>query len=247
MSNLNNVSKFFHQSSKNHDKGHPPVSSNMSEWPEEWKTTYYKNFPRFPKINLTDNIMRADFFELIKKRQSQRNFTRQPLSKNDISLLLKYSCGIIREKDNGQHSRAQPSGGARFPIEVYPIIFHSSKELQAGVYHYNVKEHKLDVLLEREFNDFEIKELFNYSWTKDAAIGIVMTAVFWRTQNKYGERGYRYTLLEAGHIGQNIYLISEALGIQCCAHGGTRDENIEKLLNIDGTTESVVYGLAIGK
>jgi SagB-type dehydrogenase family enzyme len=74
-----------------------------------------------------------------------------------------------------------------------------------------------------------------------------MTDVFWRNQNKYGERGYRYILLEAGHIGQNIYLVSEALGLKCCALGGTRDENLEELVDIDGVTESVVYALAVGK
>ena len=147
----------------------------------------------------------------------------------------------------GRERRAQASGGARFPIEVYPIVFRSSGELPAGLYHYNVKEHKLGVLLEQEFEDRDIDKLFTYPWVKDAAIGIVMTAVFWRNQNKYGERGYRYVLIEAGHIGQNMYLVSEALGLKCCALGGTRDENLETLIDIDGETESVVYGLALGR
>ena len=74
-----------------------------------------------------------------------------------------------------------------------------------------------------------------------------MTSQFERTQMKYGERGYRYILLEAGHIGQNICLVSETLGLKCCALGGTMDKNLEELLDIDGETESVVYGFAIGK
>ena len=54
-------------------------------------------------------------------------------------------------------------------------------------------------------------------------------------------------LQESGHIGQNIYLVSEALGLKCCALAGTKDENLEKLIDIDGITESVVYALAVGK
>ena len=68
-----------------------------------------------------------------------------------------------------------------------------------------------------------------------------------RCCDKYGKLGYRYILLEAGHIGQNMYLVSEALGLKCCALGGTRDENLEKLIDIDGVTEAVVYGFAVGR
>lgn len=82
---------------------------------------------------------------------------------------------------------------------------------------------------------------------KVPAVFFLMTAVFHRNQVKYGERGYRYILIETGHIGQNLYLVSEAAGIKCRALGGTRDENIEKLLDIDGIGESVVYAVAVGK
>ena len=244
-------SELFHHSSKDHSKGHPPISNDDSEWPDEWKTTYYKAYPRLPKIKLDDGHVLADFFDLIKKRQSRRDFRREPITKRELSLLLKYSCGNTSDMGDGRYHRAQASGGARFPIEVYPIVFRSGDPsadgLKAGLYHYNVKDHVLDVLWDREFNDEDIDKIFTYSWVKDAGLGIVMTAVFWRNQNKYGERGYRYILLEAGHIGQNIYLVSQALGLKCCALGGTRDENLEKLIDIDGVTESVVYGLAIGK
>ena len=61
------------------------------------------------------------------------------------------------------------------------------------------------------------------------------------------ERGYRYALLEAGHIAQNFILVAEALGLSTCPYGGSYDKAIEELLHIDGTTESVVYTLLLGK
>ena len=240
-------SKIFHESSKDLAKGHPLIPADSDEWPDEWKTTHYKAYPRLPKIALEDNPPSADFFDLIKKRRSRRDFTRTPITKRELSLFLKYSCGNTGPLELSRHRRAQASDGARFPIEVYPIVFRSGNDLKAGLYHYNVKDHALDVLWDREFSDEDIGQIFTYPWVKDAAIGIVMTAVFSRNQNKYGERGYRYILLEAGHIGQNLYLVSEALGLKCCALGGTKDENLEKLIDIDGVTESVVYGFAVGK
>lgn len=245
--NLPDFSKIFHQFSKDQGRHRPAIPADSKDWPEEWKTTYFKTYPRFPKINLDNNPPIADFFGLISNRQSRRNFTRTQITKHDLAILLEYSCGETEMLTNDRRRRAQASAGARFPIEVYPIVFRSGKDLKAGLYHYNVKDHALDVLWDREFSDDDIGKLFTYPWVKDAAVGIVMTAVFWRNQNKYGERGYRYVLLEAGHIGQNIYLVSEALDLKCCALGGTRDENLEKLIDIDGVTESVVYGLAVGK
>lgn len=242
-----NFSNFFHQSGKDHAKGHPPIPADAKDWPDEWKTTYYKSYPRLPKIALDDDPPPADFFDLIHQRRSRRNFTRVPVTKRELSLLLKYSCGITGPLGDGRNRRAQPSGGARFPIEVYPIVFRASGDLAAGLYHYDVKNHQFVVLWEREFTDDDIGELFTYPWMKDAAIAFVMTSMFWKSQHKYGERGYRYILLEAGHIGQNLYLVSEALGLKCCALGGTRDEALERLIDIDGVTESVVYAIAAGR
>ena len=256
-------SKIFHQSSKDFLKGHPPISPDPANWPDEWKTTYYKTYERLPKIALADDPPKADLFDTARTRESRRDFGRVPVTKQELSLLLKYSCGITGKLNENRSRRAQASGGARFPIEIYPIVFRpstdstsslqassgqaSGEDLEAGLYHYNVKDHALDVLWEGEFSDNKISELFSYPWVKDAAVALVMTAIFWKNRNKYGERGYRYVLMEAGHIGQNIYLVSSALNLKCCALGGTWDENLEKLLDIDGVTESVIYALVIGK
>lgn len=239
-------SKLFHQSSKDHTQGGVVrIPKDQAEWPKEWKTVYYKTYPRFKKIELPETKKEADFYSLVKKRKSERDFRRSPLDIDALSTLLRYSCGVTRERAGG-HSRAQASGGARFPIEIYPVIFRGSDALRSGVYHYNVRDHALDVLWSREFDDAHIRELFTYPWMRDASAALIMTAVFHRNQMKYGERGYRYTLLEAGHIGQNIYLNSAALDLKCCALGGTFDRSIEKLLGIDGVTESVVYAVALG-
>ena len=240
-------SKLFHNSSKDHSGGGTVrVPKDDSQWPDEWKTTYYKDYPRFEKITLDRTTPKADFFELIAKRKSDRNFSGKPVDKKTLSTLLRYSAGITTRLSSGRARRAHPSGGARFPIEIYPIIFSGDKDISAGLYHYNIKEHSLDVLWQRPFNKTDIGELFTYEWVQNASLAIVMTAVFARRQSKYGERGYRCILLEAGHIGQNIYLNAEALGLSCVALSGTRDKNLEKLIDIDGITESVVYGLALG-
>lgn len=238
--------RIYHHFSK--DLGRKPhnISKDPKEWPDEWKTTFYKSYPRFAKIDLNGDPPRADLFEAIKTRASRRDANKTSLSKKNLSLILKYSCGNTGALNPERSRRAYPSAGGRFPIEIYPIVFQPGGDIAPGVYHYNVKNHQLDTLAQRTFSDEDISKLFTYEWATHAAVGVVMTAVFWRTSNKYGERGYRYALLESGHIGQNIHLVSEALGVKCCALGGVRDERVERLLRIDGVSESVVYALALG-
>jgi len=240
-------SAFFHRSSKDLlGGGTVYIPHDDTQWPVEWKTAYYKAYPRFPKIALPTSESSADFFELMRVRKSQRDFSRQALSPEKLSTLLKYSGGLIEEFTDNNPRRAQPSGGGRYPLEIYPILFNPAGEIPAGVYHYNVKEHALDSLWERPFTAEDIAKLAAYEWVQKSSGLIVITAMFWRSQAKYGERGYRYILLEAGHLGQNIYLASTALGLKCTGLGGTLDYSIESLLDIDGVTESVVYGLVIG-
>ncbi len=255
MFTIPDFSKIFHESSKDHAKGHVPIAKDFADWPLEWKTTYYKSYPRLQKIALPSTQAssgasaagdRQTFFDLIRRRRSGRDFTKAPIDTNSISTLLGYSCGNIGAVESGRHGRAYPSAGGRFPLEVYPLVLKGG-EIPAGLYHYNVKDHALDVLWKREFNDMDIGSLFTYEWARNASAVIILTAVFWRNQNKYGERGYRYILLEGGHIGQNICLASEALGLKSCPLAGMREEALERLIDIDGITESVIYSIAIGR
>jgi SagB-type dehydrogenase family enzyme len=172
----------------------------------------------------------------------------KPISFDELGLLLQYSCGETHgsKGENDRCYRAQPSGGARFPIEMYIIVLRG-EGLEQGVYHYNVQEHGLDVLWKKSFSKEEIKELFSDEWVGSSSAVLCMTSVFERNYMKYGERGYRHILLEAGHIGQNIYLASGALSLSCSATTGTDDEGIETLLDIDGVTESLVYTIVVGK
>jgi SagB-type dehydrogenase family enzyme len=238
-------SNLFHDSSKDlTGGGSVRIPQDSREWPAEWTTVGYKAYPRFERIPLAHSEIRADLFETITHRESRRDFGGDPISLAALSGILEYSCGIVGGR--GKSARAQPSGGGRYPIEAYPIVFRGSNELPAGVYHYNVKDHALEALWPRAFAREEILDLFTYEWAADASLAIILSAVFDRTQAKYGERGYRYIMIEAGHIGQNVYLASTALWLKCCALGGTRDAHLEKLIDIDGITESVVYGLVVG-
>jgi SagB-type dehydrogenase family enzyme len=82
---------------------------------------------------------------------------------------------------------------------------------------------------------------------RGAAMIVFITAFFERTIFKYGDRGYRFILLEAGHVAQNLNLVSNALGLGSLNIGGFFDREIDDFLNLDGVTQSSIYMIAIGK
>lgn len=234
----------YHNSSKDKSKGHIPIPFNDNEWPEDWKKTHYKIYERLPKLELPKpNKITFDVTEVLKKRRSIRDFSETSLSKQELSNLFYWACG----EGVGEGHRVYPSGGGRFPVELYVVNLAAQADFGAGVYHYNFKEHNFDILWKKDFSKEERAAMFGYPWAKKSSIVILMTGVFNRTINKYGERGYRFVLLEAGHIGQNLSLVSTALGLGSCALGGVNEEYFEDLLDLEKDEESLVYSMVIGK
>ena len=71
-------------------------------------------------------------------------------------------------------------------------------------------------------------------------------AVFLRTQKKYGPRGYRYILLEAGHVAQNLCVRATELGLATLCAGGFLDSALNELLGLQPKHEGIVYTVAAG-
>jgi SagB-type dehydrogenase family enzyme len=244
------LAKFYHQlTKKKYDPGEEK-SADFELWPKEWKTVYFKEYPRLPKISLPKpKDLNLSLGEVLKKRKSEREFGQNPIKLDDLSQLLFYSAGIIekRENDWNKTRRTYPSGGARFPLEIYPIILSGKDNLGGGIYHYNAKEHFLDILGKKDDLRKEIyPQIIWQEMILKAPLILAVSAVFERNMAKYKERGYRYILFEAGHLGQNIYLVSRALNLKCCAIGGFDDDKFNELLDVDGESEAVLYIFAVG-
>ena len=70
--------------------------------------------------------------------------------------------------------------------------------------------------------------------------------IFGRTRFKYGLRGYRFALLEAGHVAQNLLLAATALGLAAVPLGAFFDRRADVFLRLDGVNESTLYTIAVG-
>lgn len=63
-----------------------------------------------------------------------------------------------------------------------------------------------------------------------AAAIVVIAAIFERTTARYGRRGERYVLIEAGLAGENLCLEAASLGLGCTVVGAFKDEDVKELI-----------------
>jgi SagB-type dehydrogenase family enzyme len=216
---------------------------NWSKKPDAYKE--YQGLTEITELPDPSPFPLQEIWTFISLRRSRRNFIDRPLTQKQISLLLWATQGITF-RTNFFEFRATPSAGGLFPIETYLVINHV-ENLASGIYHYKVKEHALEKLKEDKYYPFQLASAaLNQDLIAQCGVTFIWTAVIPRTKWKYRERCYRYIYLDAGHIGENLYLAAEALGLGCCTIGAFYDEEINQLIGIDGIDETVVYLGVIG-
>lgn len=179
--------------------------------------------------------------EAILRRQSVRAYSAESMSGQELSRVLRMTGG---QTTGGR--RAHPSSGALYPIETYVVVHHVDG-VAPGVYHYGPESHVLHQLRTGDFRQYVVRHGLNQGFLGECAAVVYLTMIFQRMRFKYGERSYRYGLIEAGHLGQNLYLAATSLGLGACAVGAYDDRGINELLGVDGVEEVSVYLLSLGR
>jgi len=183
---------------------------------------------------------------LLERRYSCREFLERPLAATALGSLLGCGYGVTRvaAPDQPLMTRTVPSAGALYPLELF-VQAHAVESVDDAVYRYDSVAHELrptDVSPITEWDEV----LLSQSFVSRANAVVFIAAVFDRTQRKYGPRGYRYVLLEAGHVAQNMCLCAAELGLGSICLGGFRDAKLNALLRLDVQRIGVVYAVAIG-
>ena len=57
---------------------------------------------------------------------------------------------------------------------------------------------------------------------------------------------YRYIYLDAGHIAENLALAATSLELGSCQIGALYDDEVNEIIDVDGTDESVIYMSVVG-
>ncbi|MBC9785597.1 SagB/ThcOx family dehydrogenase [Heliobacterium chlorum] len=232
----------YQQATKYQRDAMPSRQLDMSTMPDSYREYDGPHIP-LPKPNIQESL---SLWDTLAKRMSIRRFSGAPLSLEIFGQLLWGTYGATRvAREKSFFFRTAPSAGGLFPVEMY-VSVHRVASIESGLYHYSVPRHGLTLLKEGNFGKELAEASLSQGMLKKSAVNLIWTAVLPRTFWKYGERGIRYIYLDAGHVGQNTYLVATALGLGCCTIGAFFDDEVNQLIGVDGKSETTIYMASVG-
>ena len=217
------------------------IRENMRPHYMDWANTprTYKIYPELPHVPLqpTGSCARQNIWELLD--QASEVINKPDLDLGTLSDVLQLSYTLTAKRRMGSQTmfyRSVPSAGALYPTELY-ICSHLVKDLEPGVYYYDIYGYSLKQLRSREFNPVMDAGQFESS-RDDVAATILLSSIFFRSSWKYRTRAFRYVSLDTGHLLENIVL---ALNLYALPHVVTYDfddSRLHHLIGVDGKREA---------
>lgn len=185
--------------------------------------------------------------DAIRYRESVRSYTSDPLTLEELSALLWATQGVRQVLGPECALRTVPSAGARHAFETY-IAVSRVEGLPSGLYRYlpfdgQLVEHSVDGEIGRKAADVCLGQQFVAS----AAATFFWTAIPARMEWRYDLAAHKVIALDAGHVGQNLYLACTALGAGTCAIAAYDQDECDELLGVDGDEEFTLYIAPVGK
>jgi SagB-type dehydrogenase family enzyme len=179
--------------------------------------------------------------EAILQRRSIRDYTAQSLTLQEVAQLFWAAQGITDPRGY----RAAPSAGATYPLEVYAVTG-NVEGVNQGIYQYEPETHQLLKVVDGDKRQALAVAAVDQEFVAQAPLNIVITAIYERTTDRYGQRGIRYVDMEAGHAAQNIYLQAVALNLGTVVIGAFHDKQVAKILELPDN-EIPLYIMPVGR
>lgn len=214
----------------------------------------YKTYPRFPVVSLPQPRKILDeFSEVVSRRQSERDFSAEYLSLDEVSNILFYAGGLNRtlpalpqDIPEERFRRHHPSGGGLYPLELY-VAAYRVQGLREALYHYAPQSHSLEEIITGDVRGVHTSTRGLVAEHDPAAI-LVVTSVWSRSYFKYGEYAYRMALIESGHLMQDALLTATALRVKAAPIGGFKIAELSKALDLhESDHEDPLYLGFLGK
>ena len=189
-------------------------------------------------------LKKRDIMEVLDERVTRRKLGEGSITMSDLSFLL-WATNGMRVIKAGRIFRTTPSAGSRHPFESY---FYADKvdDLKPGLYRYIATRNSIIHVSDKDGLKEEFIAALKKQWFS-CAVSIFWVFNAYRGEWRYTHHSHKVATIDVGHIGQNGYLAAEALGIGCCTIGAYMQEDIDRLLGVDGNNEFCVYVGVFGK
>ncbi len=184
------------------------------------------------------------------RRTAKEGFAAHVMPVESLGHILALSCGVTATGPDVQGIdwplRASPSGGALYPLDVYVAAL-TVEGVTPGLYLYRSTDHSLGLIRAGDLAADLAEASALGSGARPASACVILSAAMARSKVKYGERSYRFLLLEAGHVAQNILLAATDTALIAVPVGGFIDDEMNRLIDADGCAEAVLYMVFIGR
>lgn len=243
-------SEFF-EKSKYENMGESDQTQGKEQPPLEWAPSKDQKVIELPPPSLL-KLGGIPLRKVIDQRRTVRKYADDPISLDELSYLLWCTQGVQQlnpayTKGGRITLRTVPSAGARHAFETY-VLANNVTGLLVGLYRFWATEHKLiEVSTDTGLAERLTEACLGQKMIKEAAATFVWVADTYRMWWRYQERGYRYMLLDAGHVCQNMYLAAESIGCGACAVGAYNDNEVHRVMELDGVEQLVIYIAPVGK
>lgn len=163
----------------------------------------------------------------IRGRRSCRAFDPRPMSLELLATLLSHGYGIAEKSiavaGQSMLARPVPSAGGLYPLSLFAML-RRVEGMEDGVYRYHPLGHGLEAIAPLPSKEEAGELLLAQPFVTEASAVVFISAALELTLGKYGARGYRYLLLEAGHVAQNLCLLAVANGMTSLCIGGFHED-----------------------
>lgn len=198
----------------------------------------YKKGERAMKLTKPDVDGKLSVEKAIFQRRTVRSFRKKTITQQQLSQILWAAQGITEE---GGFKRAAPSAGALYPADVYAVVGDKGvQDVPEGVYLYDPGDHAIEKIHDRDEREAVAMASVRQMWMAEAPVIFIITCEYDRITVKYGERGIRYAFIEVGHIGQNIFLQCQALGLVAGIVGAFHDKEVAQSIKAQRNHEPLI-------
>lgn len=193
------------------------------------------------KISLPepDTIGTMPIETAIFKRRSAKAYADTPITLSQLGQMLWSAQGIT--SDDGK--RTSPSRGAVYPVTLF-VVADKVTDLDKGLYQYIPEEHALGLVRNGDLGS-NWETITKQTYPQAAPAVVMVSGDIYKQYARYGDITERLVTQETGHIGQNMYLQAESLGIGTVVLGGFDTEVARTFLGTE-PQEKVLYLIPIG-
>jgi SagB-type dehydrogenase family enzyme len=169
--------------------------------------------------------------QVLKERESSREFSSKELPLQMLSNMLWAACGVNRP-DSGK--RTAPSAVNWQEVDVYVATAH-------GLYLYDAKTHTLLPVLAEDIRAMTGRQ----SYVQEAPVNLIYVADLARMANVTFDEKVFYSAADTGFMSQNVYLYCASEGLATVVRGLIDRPALEKAMRLR-SDQKVILAQSVG-